>query len=189
MLIVSSRTSGAMYLWDTKTIPRCSDVQSERIFQERAQRCEWEEDSVRSGHRPLGAHPLIGGDVNSVIGRVVTDGQSQVSDSTGAVLLHEDVLGLQISVGDAWLSYQDTNVQHNIVASVSNSIFKNILWSIIDFKKIKTRNYNTINNILIWASAWLIKMEKKREVLNCTFLFHYRQLIWLRSELLRKIIT
>lgn len=65
------------------------------------------------GHRPLGAHPLIGGDVDCVSGRVMTDSQTQVSDSTGAVLLHKDVLGLQVSVGDAWLPYQDINVHDN----------------------------------------------------------------------------
>lgn len=34
----------------------------------------------------------------------MTDGQAQVSDGTRAVLLHKDVLGLEVSVGDAWLS-------------------------------------------------------------------------------------
>lgn len=61
-------------------------------------RCVW-------SHKPLGANPLIGCNVNGVCGRVMTDSQAQVCDGTGAVLLHQDVLGLQVSVGDAWLSY------------------------------------------------------------------------------------
>lgn len=67
------------------------------------------------GHRPLGAHPLIGRDVDGVCGRVVTDSQAQVSDGTGAVLLHEDVLGLQVSVGDAWFSCRHINVHDGLL--------------------------------------------------------------------------
>lgn len=62
-------------------------------------------------HRPLGANPLIGRDVDGVCGRVMTDSQAQVSNGTGAVLLHEDVFGLQVSVGDAWLSCPTINIQ------------------------------------------------------------------------------
>lgn len=35
----------------------------------------------------------------------MTDGKSQVGDGTAAVLLHQDVLGLEVPVGDAWLSW------------------------------------------------------------------------------------
>lgn len=47
---------------------------------------------------------MVGGDVDGVRGRVVADGQAKVSDAAGPVLLHQDVLGLEISVSDAWLS-------------------------------------------------------------------------------------
>lgn len=60
--------------------------------------------SVRAS-KPLGSHPLIGCDVDGVGGGVVTDGQSQVGDGTAAVLLHQDVLGLEVPVGDAGLSW------------------------------------------------------------------------------------
>jgi hypothetical protein len=35
---------------------------------------------------------------------VELDGQAQVSDAAGAVLLHQDVLALQVSVGDGRLA-------------------------------------------------------------------------------------
>lgn len=55
--------------------------------------------------RPLGSDPLAGRDVDGVRGGVVADSQAQVSDGAGAVLLHQDVLGLQIPVSDARFSY------------------------------------------------------------------------------------
>lgn len=110
MLIVSSSTSGAMYLWDVQNNPRNQKEMLGKIPVKKClvRTCRW-----ACGHRPLGAHPLIRGDVDGVRGRVVTDSQTQVGDRTGAVLLHEDVLGLQVSVGDAWLSYRDINEHDN----------------------------------------------------------------------------
>ena len=35
----------------------------------------------------------------------MTDSQSQVSDAAGPVLLDQNVLGLQVSVGDRWLTW------------------------------------------------------------------------------------
>lgn len=49
---------------------------------------------------PFGSDPLVWCDVNGVGDRVVPDGQAQVSDGTRAILLHQDVLGLQVSVSD-----------------------------------------------------------------------------------------
>ena len=54
--------------------------------------------------RPLGAHTVIGGDVDGVRGRVVADCQPQVGDAARPVLLDQDVLGLQVPVGDGRLS-------------------------------------------------------------------------------------
>ena len=53
---------------------------------------------------PLGAHSLVGGDVDCVGHRLVANGQTKVSNGTGAVLLHQYVLRLKVSVGDARLT-------------------------------------------------------------------------------------
>lgn len=58
----------------------------------------------RKPQSPLGSHSVVGCDVDGVGGRVVTHCQTQVSDAAGAVLLHQDVLGLQVSVGDGGFS-------------------------------------------------------------------------------------
>ena len=55
---------------------------------------------------PLGAHAVVGGDVDGVRGRVVADGQAQVGDAARPVLLDQDVLGLQVPVGDSRLSWR-----------------------------------------------------------------------------------
>jgi hypothetical protein len=48
---------------------------------------------------------VIGGDVDGVGGGVVADSQSQVSDAAGTILLHQDVLRLQVTVGDGWFTW------------------------------------------------------------------------------------
>lgn len=35
----------------------------------------------------------------------MADGQAQVRDGARAVLLHQDILGLEVTVGDAWLPW------------------------------------------------------------------------------------
>lgn len=50
---------------------------------------------------PLGPHSVVGRNVDGIGGRVVAYGQTQVGDAAGAVLLHQDVLRLQVSVGDS----------------------------------------------------------------------------------------
>lgn len=75
-------------------------------------------------HGPLRANPLIGCDVNSVGGGVMTDSQAQVSDGTGTVLLHEDVLGLQVSVSDAWLSYTNRHLNTKLDFNVTSELSK-----------------------------------------------------------------
>lgn len=52
---------------------------------------------------PPGAHAGVLGDVDGVQHRVVLHRQAQVSDGTGLVPLHQDVLGFQIPVSDRWL--------------------------------------------------------------------------------------
>lgn len=46
----------------------------------------------------------------------MTDSQAQVSDGTGAVLLHEDVLGLKVSVGNAWFTYPNIRYMITLVS-------------------------------------------------------------------------
>lgn len=91
VLMVSSRTSGAMYL-QPATKRAVAECHRRRLT------------SVRAG-TPLGSNPLIGCNVDGVGGGVVTDSQSQVGDGTAAVLLHQDVLGLEVPVGNAGLSW------------------------------------------------------------------------------------
>lgn len=52
--------------------------------------------SLAHGHSvlPLRAYAVVGCDVNGVGGRVMAHGQAQVRDTTGSVLLHQNVLGL-----------------------------------------------------------------------------------------------
>lgn len=55
-------------------------------------------------HRsPLGAHALVGGDVDGVRQRLMADGQAEVGDGAHEVLLDQDILGLEVAVSDAWL--------------------------------------------------------------------------------------
>lgn len=53
---------------------------------------------------PFGAHSMVGGDIDGVCGRVMAHGQTEVCDAASAVLLHQDVLGFQISVSDSWFA-------------------------------------------------------------------------------------
>ena len=57
---------------------------------------------------PLGAHAVVGGDVDGVGAGVVLHGQTQVSDGRRAALLHQDVLGLDVPVGDGRLPCRTT---------------------------------------------------------------------------------
>lgn len=53
-------------------------------------------------HRlPLGAHALVGGDVDGVGDGFVADRQAQVGYGAHAVLLDQDVLGFKVTVSDA----------------------------------------------------------------------------------------
>lgn len=53
---------------------------------------------------PFGSDPLVRCDINRIRNRIVPDGQAKVSDGTRAILLHQDVLGFQVSVSNARLS-------------------------------------------------------------------------------------
>lgn len=50
---------------------------------------------------PLGANALVRGDVYSISDGLMAYCQPQVSDGTHAILLHQNILRLQITVGDA----------------------------------------------------------------------------------------
>lgn len=63
------------------------------------------ESALLCSQSPLGSHSVIGGDVDGVGGGVVADSQSQVSDAAGTILLHQDVLRLQVAVGDGWFTW------------------------------------------------------------------------------------
>lgn len=58
---------------------------------------------------PLGSNSVIGGDVDGVGGGVVADSQSQVSDAASTILLHQDVLRLQVAVGDGRFTCGEEN--------------------------------------------------------------------------------
>lgn len=53
---------------------------------------------------PFGSNPLVRGDVNGVRDGVVAHSEPQVSNGTRAILLHQDVLGFQVSVSNPRLS-------------------------------------------------------------------------------------
>lgn len=86
MLMLSSRTSGAMYL------PQDSSESSSPPSGS---------PTFRSQHLPLRAHALVGSDVDGVRDGLVADGQAQVSDGAHAVLLNQDVLRFEVTVSDA----------------------------------------------------------------------------------------
>lgn len=65
----------------------------------------------RDGAVPLGAHPLIRGDVNSISDGLVAYGQAQVRYSTGAILLYQDIFRFEVSVCNARLSYKTSHLQ------------------------------------------------------------------------------
>lgn len=50
---------------------------------------------------------MVGRDVDGVGGGVVFDSQTQIGDGRRAVLLHQDVFGLQVSVSDGRFSWVD----------------------------------------------------------------------------------
>lgn len=57
---------------------------------------------------PLGSHSVVGSDVDGVGGGVVANGQTQVRDAASPVFLHEDVLGLQVSVSYGRFAWRQT---------------------------------------------------------------------------------
>lgn len=78
---------------------------------------------------PLCAHTVVGRDVNGVSGRVMAHSQAQVRNTAGSVLLHQNVLGLQVPVSDGWFTckprpvrgkrhYWDANNQCNEESNV-----------------------------------------------------------------------
>lgn len=56
---------------------------------------------------PLGSHSVVGWDVDGVGGRVVLDSQTQICDGRCAVLLHQDVFGLEVSVSNGGFSWME----------------------------------------------------------------------------------
>lgn len=66
----------------------------------------WEGPRLRVSP-PLGSHSVVGRDVDGVGGRVVFDGQTQICDGRCAVLLHQDVLGLEVSVSNGGFSWTE----------------------------------------------------------------------------------
>lgn len=64
------------------------------------------------GWLPLGADPLVGRNVNCVCDGLVAHSQAQVSYGAGAILFYQNVLGFQITVGNARLSYRAKKQRH-----------------------------------------------------------------------------
>lgn len=58
---------------------------------------------VKGQRLPFGPYSVVRSDVDGVGGGVVPHSQTQVSDAARPVFLHQDVLGLQVSVGNSWL--------------------------------------------------------------------------------------
>lgn len=98
MLILSSNTSGAMYLKHTHT-PRqtvqtqTSSVQSGAIWLTFVTDCLYM-------RLPLGAHALVRGDVDGICDGLVAYCEAQISDGTREILLYQDVLRFQVTVRD-----------------------------------------------------------------------------------------
>lgn len=103
MLMLSSRTSGAMYLSDNTRQRRSlllgpgTQIKGNTV----STGSQWEAPFDRSTslwleeiyvHRPFSAHSLIRGNINGVCAGVMAHSQAQVSDGTGTVLLHQDIL-------------------------------------------------------------------------------------------------
>lgn len=59
---------------------------------------------------PFGSDPLVRCNINRIRNRIVPDSQAKVSDGTRAILLHQDVLGFQVSVSNARLSYENKTI-------------------------------------------------------------------------------
>lgn len=121
-------------------------------------------------HGPLGANPLIGRDVDGICGRVMTDSQAQVSNGTGAVLLHEDVFGLQVSVSDTWLSCPNVNIQdRKFYTTLVSSISMSPLISLSSRK----RNYSKLCKFPLSGISQVAKNRNqmgKQNVLNCSII-------------------
>lgn len=57
---------------------------------------------------------MVGRYVDGVGGGVVFDGQAQVGDDRRAVLLHQDVFRLEVSMSDARFAYKQTQQMRKI---------------------------------------------------------------------------
>lgn len=76
------------------------------------------------GRLPLGADPLVGCDVDGICDGLVAHRQPQVRDGAGAVLLDQNVLGLQIAVSNAWLAYTANNEEWVLVDHSTSEVFR-----------------------------------------------------------------
>lgn len=98
--MLSSRTSGAMYL--TERMHVFIKLGWHEGCKLRNQVLLKVEDMCVFA--PLCAHSLVGGDVYGVGGGLVAHCQPKVSDGTGTVFLHQDVLRLEVPVGNTRLT-------------------------------------------------------------------------------------
>lgn len=62
---------------------------------------------------PLGSHSVVGRDVDGVGGGVVFDSQTQICDGRRAVLLHQDVFGLEVSVSNGGFSWTERGARRD----------------------------------------------------------------------------
>ena len=60
---------------------------------------------------------MVGRDVNGVCGRVMAHRQPKVGDTACAILLHQDILGLQVTVGNGRLTWVDSSKRHKGIVS------------------------------------------------------------------------
>lgn len=63
-------------------------------------------------HLPLGAHALVGGDIDCVCEGLVADCQAEVGDGTHEVLLNQDILRLEVTVSNARLTCRGQTSHH-----------------------------------------------------------------------------
>lgn len=66
--------------------------------------------------QPLGSHSVVGRNVDGVTGGVVFHGQAQVSDGRRAVLLHQDVFRLKVSVSNAGFAFKQTHQMRKLTS-------------------------------------------------------------------------
>ena len=105
-------------------IEKCSITGTHYNIDDRFQFLQWRPNT----QSPFGSHSVVWSDVDGVGGRVVADGQPQVGDAARPVLLHQDVLGLQVSVRDTWLSYQNINVHfRHFSIHISKLLFEHVI--------------------------------------------------------------